>query len=67
MKTPIKTKMKHRTVGPRKGTGAIDPVVEREKSYTRLELDKDEYEKFIKGEREPRAGIFRIADLLRKR
>lgn len=74
-KLTIKPRMKHRTVGPRKGTGSIDVSgaarhKKRPPQRYRLVLDKDTYEYFMKHgslpTNEPNTG-FKLADFLRKK
>lgn len=74
-KSSIKPRMKHRTVGPRKGTGSIDVSgaarsKKRPPRRYRLQLDKDTYEYFMKhGElpREDKPFSFTLSDFLKKK
>lgn len=71
----IKPRMKHRTVGPRKGSGSIDVSgasrsKKRPPRMYRLALDKDTYEYFMKHGELPREEgkifSFKLSDFLKK-
>lgn len=72
----IKPRMKHRTVGPRKGTGSIalsqsaSQNSKRPGQRYRLALDKDTYEYFIKHGELPKEEMpfgFKLSDFLKRK
>jgi hypothetical protein len=70
VKTMTKPRMKHRTVGPRKGNGSSPVTTPLRENIHRTQMDADTYEFFMKHGYMPeqeKSSTFTLGDFLRKK